>query len=317
MPVKSTPNGRQRETSKLQRETREGKARGSATTLAVDIGGTGIKMMILDAAGEPLTERLRVPTPSPATSKRVIEEMVKMRTQLPAFDQVSVGFPGVIKDGKTWTAANLDKSWVGYPIEATLRKLWKKPVRVCNDAAVQGFGAIEGKGVELVLTLGTGMGSALYTDGRLAPGLELAHHPWRKGKTYEDFLGRRGYDHYGPKKWNHLLEHGHRTDAGALQLGPAVPWRRQFAKGHAQAAGARKAHLERGWIAGRRSPLAREVSRSHSKAEAIERPDSRSGIRPRDRVSLLDAEVREQLRIRLIHREQVVAGRAVIGDAGA
>ncbi len=205
MPVKSTPK-RQRETSKLQRETREGKARGSATTLAVDIGGTGIKMMILDAAGEPLTERMRVPTPSPASSKRVIEEMVKMRTQLPAFDQVSVGFPGVIKDGKTWTAANLDKSWVGFPLEATLRKLWKKPVRVCNDAAVQGFGAIEGKGVELVLTLGTGMGSALYTDGRLAPGLELAHHPWRKGKTYEDFLGRRGYDHYGPKKWNQLLE---------------------------------------------------------------------------------------------------------------
>src|ERR1700726_1082645 len=82
-------------------------------TLAIDIGGTGIKMMVLDAAGKPLTERLRVPTPDPATAKRVLAEMVKMRNQLPGFDQVSVGFPGVIKEGKTWTAANLDESWVG------------------------------------------------------------------------------------------------------------------------------------------------------------------------------------------------------------
>jgi polyphosphate glucokinase len=200
MPIK------QPQTRKLKRETMQGKARGSATTLAVDIGGTGIKMMVLDAAGKPLTERWRVPTPDPATAKRVLAEMVKMRNQLPGFDQVSVGFPGVIKEGKTWTAANLDESWVGFPLQETLRKLWKKPVRVCNDAGVQGFGAIEGRGVELVLTLGTGLGSALYTDGRLAPGLELAHHPWRKGKTYEDFLGRRGYEHYGPKRWNQLLK---------------------------------------------------------------------------------------------------------------
>src|SRR5882757_5367350 len=124
---------KQPQTRKLQRETRQGKARGSATTLAVDIGGTGIKMMVLDAAGKPLTDRLRVPTPEPATPKRVLAEMVKMRKQLPGFDQASVGFPGVIKDGKTWTAANLHQRWVGFPLQDTLRKLWRKPVRVCND----------------------------------------------------------------------------------------------------------------------------------------------------------------------------------------
>jgi polyphosphate glucokinase len=60
--------------------------------------------------------------------------------------------------------------------------------------------------VELVLTLGTGLGSALFTDGRLCPGLELGHHPWQKGKTYEDFLGRRGLKKFGKKRWNHFLE---------------------------------------------------------------------------------------------------------------
>jgi polyphosphate glucokinase len=190
------------QTSKVQRTSNPSKA----NTLAIDIGGTGIKMMVLDPVGKPLTERLRVPTPSPATPKRMLAEMAKMREQMPAFDRVSVGFPGVIKEGKTWTAANLHPLWVGFPFQEELRKLWHKPVIVCNDAAVQGFGAIKGKGVELVLTLGTGLGSALYSDGRLAPGLELAHHPWRKGKTYEDFLGRRGFEHYGPKKWNLLVK---------------------------------------------------------------------------------------------------------------
>jgi polyphosphate glucokinase len=71
---------------------------------------------------------------------------------------------------------------------------------------VQGYGAIRGTGVELVITLGTGVGSALFLDGRLCPNLELGHHPWRKGKSYEDCLGRRGLDKYGKKRWNQLLQ---------------------------------------------------------------------------------------------------------------
>jgi len=178
---------------------------GDPTTLAIDIGGSGMKMMILDAAGRPLTERLRVPTPVPPTTRNMLADLLRMADQMTGFDRVSVGFPGVIKHGRTMTAANLHKSWIDFPLEATLTKMWKRPVRVCNDAAVQGFGAIEGKGVELVITLGTGMGSALYTSGRLSPGLELGHHPWRKGKTYEEFLGRKGLEKYGNKRWNALL----------------------------------------------------------------------------------------------------------------
>jgi polyphosphate glucokinase len=176
-------------------------------TLTIDTGGTGIKMMALDSTGKSLTERVRVPTPTPATTNAVIAEFDKLREQMPAFDRVSVGFPGVIKRGKTFTAANLDPSWLGFPLQETLEKKWKKPVRVCNDAAVQGYAAVQGKDVELMLTLGTGLGSALFTSGHLCPGLELAHHIWRKkDRTYEDYLGKRGYEKYGVEKWNLLVK---------------------------------------------------------------------------------------------------------------
>ena len=78
-------------------------------------------------------------------------------------------------------------------------------MRMANDSAVGGYAVIQGHGVELVITLGTGMGSALFTEGVLCPGLELAHHPWRK-KTYEGYLGRRGFTKYGVKRWNKLLK---------------------------------------------------------------------------------------------------------------
>jgi polyphosphate glucokinase len=172
-------------------------------TLAVDIGGTGLKMLCLDHDGKPLTERLRVPTPDPPTPARLLTALDGLREQMPKFDRVSVGYPGVIKQGVVLTAVNLHPKWVGYPLEAELHKRWQKPVRVANDAAVQGLGAIHGRGIEMILTLGTGMGSCLFTDGHICP-LELGHHPWLK-KTYEDYLGRRGLKKYGPKKWNKLL----------------------------------------------------------------------------------------------------------------
>ena len=174
-------------------------------TLAVDIGGTGLKLLALDHEGKPVTERLRIPTPNPATPLRLLTALDKLKAQMPAFNRISVGYPGVIKKGVVLTAANLHPRWIGYPLEAELRKRWRKPVRVANDAAVQGFGAIQGRGVEMILTVGTGMGSALFTDGHLCPGLELGHHPWRK-KTYEDYLGRRGLRHHGKKRWTKLLQ---------------------------------------------------------------------------------------------------------------
>jgi polyphosphate glucokinase len=181
------------------------KSAAGPVTLALDIGGSGLKAMLLDPEGKPVSDRERIPTPETPKPTLVLDELDKLAAALPQFDRVSVGFPGVIKRGVTYTAVNLDPEWAEYPLQAVLEKRWKKPVRVANDAAVQGYGAIHGHGVELVLTLGTGMGSALFTSGRLCPGLELGHHPWKKA-TYEDYLGRRGLDLHGKKKWNKYLQ---------------------------------------------------------------------------------------------------------------
>lgn len=175
-------------------------------TLAIDIGGSGIKLMLLDEKGKRLSDRLREPTPDPATPGAVLRLISRLSGELGHFDRVSVGFPGVVKHGVTMTAHNLHPKWVGFEFEQVLSRRLIAPVRIANDAAVQGYGAIRGRGVELVITLGTGLGSALFTDGHLAPGLELAHHPWRKNKTYEDYFGRKGLEKSGRKKWNKHLE---------------------------------------------------------------------------------------------------------------
>ncbi len=174
-------------------------------TLAVDIGGTGVKTMLLDADGKPMSERLRAKTPDPSTPKAICDIIAGFGKKLGDFDRVSVGFPGVIKEGVVYTAANLDKRWIHFDLAQNLSRQLGKPVRVANDAVVQGLGAVTGKGVELVITLGTGMGAALYLDGRPIPSLEMGHHPFRHDKTYEDELGRRALAKEGKKKWNKRL----------------------------------------------------------------------------------------------------------------
>jgi polyphosphate glucokinase len=151
-------------------------------TLAVDIGGTGIKAMVLDEAGKPLTERRRMPTPHEATPKALILTIRKLVAKEDDFGRASVGFPGVVKDGVVYSAPNLGKGWKGFELEKTLCRKLKCPVRVANDADVQGLGCVSGQGVELVITLGTGFGSVLFTDGRRIH-LELGHHPFHEGKT--------------------------------------------------------------------------------------------------------------------------------------
>ncbi|MGA2352104.1 MAG: ROK family protein [Terracidiphilus sp.] len=177
-------------------------------TMSIDIGGSGLKAMLLDQAGKPLSERQRVLTPVVPTPEAVLAGLEDLRKLFGVFDRVSVGFPGVVKHGCTYGAFNLHPLWAGgFPLQAELEKRWRKPVRVGNDADVAGYGAICGQGVELVLTLGTGLGAALFTSGHLCPGLELGHHPWRKkGMTYEDYIGRRGLDKFGKARWNDFLQ---------------------------------------------------------------------------------------------------------------
>jgi polyphosphate glucokinase len=172
-------------------------------TAIIDIGGTGVKMIVIDPQGEPVNERMRELTPDPATPEAVFELIEKMATTLPSFDRVSVGFPGVVMHGVAKNAPNLgNELWSGVEIEQTLGKSLGRPVRVINDADLQGFGVIRGHGVELVLTLGTGLGSGLYVGGRLVPNLELGHHPFRRTKTYEQRLSDKQLKRIGPRRWS-------------------------------------------------------------------------------------------------------------------
>ncbi|NJL36082.1 MAG: ROK family protein [Leptolyngbyaceae cyanobacterium SM1_4_3] len=174
-------------------------------TLAVDIGGSGVKALVLDEAGEPQTNRSRVDTPQPATPEKIVGAIAQLASDQ-TFDRVSVGFPGVVRQGIIGTAVNLDASWIGFDLGITLTEKLGKPVRVANDADIQGLGAISGQGIELVVTLGTGFGSALFVDGRLVPNLEMGHHPFRKDETYEQQLGRAALESIGKKRWNRRLE---------------------------------------------------------------------------------------------------------------
>ena len=116
-------------------------------TLAIDVGGTGVKVMLLNAAGKPISDRQRAETPRPATPDAVLQVLDSLIRTISGFDRVSVGFPGVVKHGATLTAHNLDSQWIGFDLQKILTRRLKKPVRVANDSAVQGFAAIRGKGV--------------------------------------------------------------------------------------------------------------------------------------------------------------------------
>lgn len=174
--------------------------------LAIDIGGTGLKASLVDRRGRMRTERVRVETPRPSTPAAVITALRGLVRGLDldaSVIGVSVGFPGVVRDGKVLTAPNLGTdAWRGVDLAARLRSTWDRPVRVVNDADMQGLGAASGRGIEVVVTLGTGFGSAILSDGRLGPHLEISHHPFRKGETYDEQIGNAARKRIGNEKWN-------------------------------------------------------------------------------------------------------------------
>lgn len=172
----------------------------------MDIGGSHVKASVLDAAGKMLHERLRVDTPRHATPAKLVTLIGRLVKTLPRFDRVSVGFPGVVRNGVVRTAPNLGSArFAGFDLARALARRLGKPVRVENDADVQGLAAVRGKGVEMVITLGTGFGSSIFVNGQLGPHLELAHHAFRKGKTYEDELGEAARKKHGNRYWLHRI----------------------------------------------------------------------------------------------------------------
>jgi polyphosphate glucokinase len=175
-------------------------------TLSIDIGGSHIKAAVLDERARVIGGEQRVATPNDVNPERLMDLIADVAAKVSAFDRVSAGFPGVVRGGVVLTAYNLgSERFSGFRLAESLEKRLGKPARVCNDADVQGYGAIGGHGVEMVITLGTGFGSSLFSNGRLAPHLELAHHCFRGGRTYEEELGDEALAMAGVEEWNSRL----------------------------------------------------------------------------------------------------------------
>jgi polyphosphate glucokinase len=172
-------------------------------TLGVDIGGTNIKASVLDASGTLAAEQIRTPTPKPATPQAVLDAIAKLAAQLPPFHRISVGFPGVVSGGRVLTAPNLGTGyWADFQLIDALAERFGTPVRLLNDAAVQGLGVVQGHGLECVLTLGTGVGCALFRNRRLLLHLELGQFRARRRKNYDQYIGQAALAKKGPERWN-------------------------------------------------------------------------------------------------------------------
>jgi polyphosphate glucokinase len=185
-------------------------------TLAIDVGGTGVKASVLDGTGHMEHERVRVETPYPLTPPVLITTIDDLVRSLPPFDRISLGFPGMVREGKILTAPHflsrrgadgkpepeLVAAWSGFDLQAALKTAFGKPAKVANDADLQGAAVVTGHGLELVVTLGTGVGTGLFYRGQLCPHLELAQHPLRGKKTYNEVLGEAAREKAGNAKWN-------------------------------------------------------------------------------------------------------------------
>jgi polyphosphate glucokinase len=162
--------------------------------LAIDVGGTHVKIRV---SGRRDTHEFESgPTMTP---RRMVARVRELAGDM-KYDVVSIGYPGVVVHGKIVTEPhNLGRGWVGF----NFRKAFGRPTQVMNDAAMQAIGSYEG-GRMLFLGLGTGLGSALVVNGTVAP-MELAHLPYKNGRTFEDYVGDRGRKRLGAKKWRRTV----------------------------------------------------------------------------------------------------------------
>lgn len=188
---------------------------GASLILSIDIGGSGLKAGVVDAEGALVGERVRIPTPYPCPPPVLLRSLVSLTRDLPPAPRVAVGFPGMVRDGKVLGVPSLSRqvkggpadpelvaAWARFPLQRRLEARLGRPVLLANDADVQGCAVVSGAGMELVLTLGTGVGTALFHHGRLLPHLELSHAPLRKGASIDVRLGDRSRKQAGNKRWS-------------------------------------------------------------------------------------------------------------------
>jgi polyphosphate glucokinase len=185
-------------------------------TLSIDIGGSGLKANVLDQDGDVVADRVKVPTTYPMTPELMVGKLTGLARKLPDADRISAGFPGMVRRGHILSAPHfvttkgpgtevdpaLIKAWSGFDLAGALSESIGHPCRVANDADVQGSAVVEGTGLELVITLGTGFGSAFFMDGRLLPHMEFAHVNFRKNQSFNEEIGEPARKKIGNKSWN-------------------------------------------------------------------------------------------------------------------
>jgi polyphosphate glucokinase len=208
-------------------------------TLAVDCGGGGLKASVLDAAGTLHAPAVRRPTPYPLPPERLLEEVAALAAALPPADRVTVGMPGMVRHGvvvatphyvtragpRTRVLPELVTAWAGFDVERAVSRRLGLPAIVLNDAEVHGCGVVAGTGLEVVVTLGTGLGNAVFDGGRLAPHLELSQAPVRWGLTYDEYVGEHERLRLGDAHWSRRVRRV--VDA----LAPVLVWDRLYLGG--------------------------------------------------------------------------------------
>lgn len=183
-------------------------------TLSIDVGGSGLKASIVNAQGVMTTDRVRVDTPYPCPPDLLVSTLSDLVRPLLAVHRVSVGFPGLVRHGHVIEVPSLSRAdyggprdpglaaaWSGFDLAHALAQVFQLPTKVVNDADMQGCAVVSGQGLEFVMTLGTGVGTALFNDGALLPHLELSHGPYKEDLTVDIALGNAQRKEIGNERW--------------------------------------------------------------------------------------------------------------------
>ena len=186
-------------------------------TLSVDCGGSGLKCVVLDRHGSPVSPRRRIRTPYPCPPQVFAATLDDLATATGVdFDRVSVGMPGLVRRGVVrWTPHYVTESGPFSPVRADLAMAWEnldvrelleatfgRPTLVVNDAELAGLAVITGRGYEVMLTLGTGLGFAHFSEGAVLPKIEVSAAPFRKGRTFDERLGHHARKARGNARWS-------------------------------------------------------------------------------------------------------------------
>lgn len=205
---------------------------GMASTLTINCEGRLFWGVTLDSAGQAISEKVRLPPPYPLSPTGFVAAISNLAGRLPRAARATVGMPDVVRRGSIVTAPHyvysggprskadpdVVHSWLGLDVEAAVTEALRIPARVVNDAEVRGAASISGLGLEVMLVLGTGLGCAVYDEGRCLPYLDISKTPIRKGVTYNDWLGDKARRRLGNRRWSK------RVERSVADLEPSLLW---------------------------------------------------------------------------------------------